>query len=86
MIQVHLAAVNETVEVNENDWTICSDSLCDGYQPILVEDSDGNNMPETFKTEEEAIKEMEDDPEFYEDCFPCQMSEIGHKIVFYGKA
>jgi len=85
MIQIKLAATDNVVTVEEDDWTICYDVVCDGYQPILTSQEDDVSVPIAFKTEDEAIKEMDDDPEFYEDCFPCKMSEIGHKIVFHGK-
>jgi hypothetical protein len=84
MIKIELPATGKIVEVDERDWTICSDSWCDGFAPIMTLDEDDSDVPVSYKTEEEATKELEDDPEFYEDCFVCQMSEVGHKAVFYG--
>jgi len=60
-------------------WTICFDTICTGYQPVMYGDK-----PIGFPTEKAATIELEDDPEFYEDCFVCEMSEIGHKTIFHG--
>jgi len=70
--------------LSEELWTICTDSLCDGYSPVMDEDMKGNSKPCSYKTKAEANAELEDDPEFYEGCFVCKMSEIGHKTTFVG--
>lgn len=62
--------------MSKTKWTICQDSICEGFSPIT---EDGE--PVSFNTEEEAIKEIDSDPKFYEECFPCLMSEIGHKTI-----
>jgi len=65
-------------ETNEK-WTICQDTICQGYSPIM-----GDDKPVEYDTEAQAQAEIDDDPEFYEDCFPCKMSDIGHKIIYFG--
>jgi hypothetical protein len=59
-------------------WTICTDTVCDGFSPVGCDEDDN---PQVFDTEDEAIAELEDDLEFYEDCFVCQLSEVGHKAI-----
>lgn len=60
---------------------ICFDTICQGYHPV----TDGDNLPVEFMSEEEALKEIDDDPEFYDDCFACPMDEIGHKTIYFGE-
>lgn len=60
-------------------YTICFDTICTGFQPVLC-----NDKPMEFATEDEAIAEMDTDEEFYGDCFVCPLEYIGHKTIFYG--
>lgn len=61
-------------------YTICFDTVCTGYSPVMQDEK-----PITFNTEAEAEKEIASDPEFYADCFVCPISQIGHKMIFTGK-
>lgn len=61
-------------------WTIAFDTLCDGYQPVME-----NDKPISFATEAEAIDEMNSDPEFYDDCFPIRIEDIGRKAIYTGR-
>lgn len=66
-------------------FTICFDTLCDGYTPIMdyaPDDPEQNGVPVSYDTEAEAQAEIDGDPEFYDDCFVCLLSEIGHKAFF----
>lgn len=58
-------------------WTICYDTVCQGFQPVCDDTS-----PVEYDTEAEAQAEIDGDPEFYEDCFAVPMSEIGHRTIF----
>lgn len=69
-------------------WTIAFDTLCNGYQPVMetVHDKNGENprsKPVTYFTEAEAQADIDADPEFYEDCFTCLLTDIGHKTIFH---
>ena len=59
-------------------FTICFDTICDGYTPVMCDE-----LPIEFATEEEAEAEIKSDPEFYDECFVCPMSEIGHKTIYH---
>lgn len=61
-------------------YTICFDTLCQGPQPVME-----NDKPILFGTEAEAENEIASDPEFYDGCFPCLLSAIGRKAIFYGQ-
>lgn len=61
-------------------YTICFDTICTGFAPVMEDD-----QPCTYATEAEAQAEIDSDPEFYEDCFPCLLSNIGHKTIYTGK-
>lgn len=61
-------------------FTICFDTLCQGYQPVNFD-----SEPCQFDTEAEAQAEIDSDPEFYEDCFICPLSDIGHKAIYTGE-
>ena len=58
-------------------YTICFDTICQGFQPVMCDDK-----PIAFSTEAEALAEVESDPEFYEDCFVCTVDAIGHKTIY----
>lgn len=62
-------------------FAICFDTICTGFAPI----TDGDNNPVQYETEQEAINELESDPEFYVDCFVCPIEDIGHKTIFTGE-
>lgn len=62
-------------------YTICTDTICTGYAPILEGES-----PVQYATEIEAQKEIDNDLEFYEDCFACPIDEIGHKTIYKGQS
>jgi hypothetical protein len=63
-------------------WVIVFDTLCTGFEPIR----DGEtNEPCTYATEAEAQAEIDLDPEFYADCWPAPIDEIGHKAIFHGR-
>lgn len=62
------------------EWTIAFDTLCQGPQPV-----NENDEPIVFSSEAAAIDEINSDPEFYEDCFPLLITEIGRKAIFTGK-
>lgn len=66
-------------------YTICYDTICDGFTPIMDYDENDNATPCTYATEAEAQAEIDSDPEFYEDCFVCLLSDIGHKTIYTGK-
>lgn len=40
---------------------------------------------EAIYTEAEAQAEIDSDPGFYEDCFICPLSDIGHKAIYTGE-
>lgn len=42
-------------------FVIAFDTLCEGHQTCMTEDDDGNDVPLTFDTYDEAFKEMFDD-------------------------
>jgi hypothetical protein len=63
----------------QQSYVICFDTLCQGYQPIINED----NEFLFYETEEAAQSEIDDDSEFYEDCFVCPVDEIGRKEIYY---
>lgn len=58
-------------------FTICFDTFCCGWTPILI-----NDEPASFETMAEAQAELDSDKEFYADCFVCRFNEIGHKAIF----
>lgn len=60
-------------------FIICFDTLCTGFQPVMEGDE-----PCTYGSEAEAQAEIDSDPEFYEDCFVCPMSDIGRKAIYTG--
>lgn len=62
---------------------ICFDTICTGYSPVMT--GDLKAVPLLFDTEAEAQKEIDDDPEFYDDCFVCLESDIGHKTIYRGE-
>lgn len=64
----------------KNTHTICFDTLCTGYAPI----TDGDGNPVEYASQAEAIRELESDIDFYDDCFVCELDDIGHKTIFYG--
>lgn len=59
-------------------FTICFDTLCQGYQPIMEDEN-----PVTYATEAEAQAEIDADPEFYDECFVCPLADIGHKTIWH---
>lgn len=61
-------------------WTICFDTICAGFTPIFEDEK-----PVEYASEAEAQAEIDGDPEFYEDCFACKLSDIGHKTIYYGE-
>jgi len=63
-------------------FTICFDTICQGFSPI----TDGDNNPVIYESLEAAEKEIDSDPEFYQDCFAAPMEEIGHKTIYTGEA
>jgi len=67
-------------------WVICFDTICTGYAPVIegagIDNPEGT--PCRYDTEAEAQAEIDSYPEFYEECFACEESEIGHKAIFYG--
>jgi len=66
-------------------YTICYETLVDGFVPVMV--GDGNaDTPVEFATKEEAEQELASDPEFYEGCFVCDYELIHHKTIYYGNA
>lgn len=60
-------------------FTICFDTICSGYEPVLIDDK-----PAQFETEQAALAEMKSDPGFYKDCFVTPMNQIGHKTIYFG--
>lgn len=60
-------------------YTICFDTLCQGPQPVLFDDE-----PAQFDSEQEALAEIDTDPDFYADCFVCKIDEVGRKAIFTG--
>jgi len=62
-------------------YVICFDTICSGYTPV----QDGTGQPIQYKTEAEALAEVKQDPEFYSDCFVCELSDIGHKTIYKGE-
>jgi len=63
-------------------WVICIDTVCDGYTCTCNEDG----KPVLFSTKEEALDELNSDPESYsDDNFVCKESEIGYKTIYYPK-
>jgi len=67
--------------MKRDQWTICCDTLCEGFQPVL-----GDDGPLKFATEAAAQTEIDSDKEFYDGCFACEVNEIGHKVFYYPKA
>lgn len=61
--------------------TIAFDTICTGFAPI----TDGDSNPIEFDGEEAALKELESDPEFYDEYFVFPLDEIGHKTIYTGK-
>lgn len=68
--------------MTEGPFTIAFDTLCEGYQPVMEGDPP---LPMSFDTYDESVAEMNDDPEFYEDCCIIPLADIGRKIIFYRK-
>jgi hypothetical protein len=72
-------------------FTICFDTICQGFQPVMEEVKDRRckygyrRQPVRYSTEAEARAELESDPAFYQDCFVCPVDQIGHKTIFTGK-
>ena len=62
-------------------FTICFDTIYTGFTPV----TDENNEPVQYNTKQEAQKEIDNDQEFYDDCFTCEISEIGHKTIYTGE-
>lgn len=65
-------------------FTICFDTICQGFQPVM-EDAGIDNpegTPVTYETEVLAQEEIDSDPEFYKDCFTCPLVDIGHKTIY----
>jgi len=62
-------------------WTICEDTVANGFQPVLEEDKNGVTSPVSFNSRSDALREIEADRYFYDGCFVCKMDEVGHKTV-----
>lgn len=61
-------------------YIICFDTLCTGFEAMKE-----NDKIMLFENENQAVIELESDPEFYEDCFIAEENEIGHKSIYNKK-
>ena len=63
--------------IKDSLWTICFVFAGD-YHPAM-----DNGLPIVFASFEEALKELDSDPKFYDtDCIICQLSDVENKIVW----